>query len=164
MSSSAAVWPPVPLSDDSHDPICEAARQLRQAASVPFYADVADLWAVAFERQIRRALHAFEAHVRQSERADSAVSRVHAARPGFRPSRVRQTEEHAALDTRFQHLRREIECLSTPDVWSMVDLRECALRLERAVRRHHRRLLAVVHGTADRRRPAASLPAGTATS
>lgn len=148
--------------EDGRDAICEAARQLRQAAAVPFYADVADLWAAAFERQVRRALRAFEAHVRESERADSPVVQAHSSRKGSRGALARQVEEHAALAGRFRELRREIEVLSTPDVWSMIDLRECALRLERALKRHHRRLVAVVargaEGAKRERRWAARAP------
>lgn len=145
--TALAARPSVPgrIDAGAGDPIWDACWRLRSAALVPFYADVADIWASRFERHVLHAARSFQSHVEQTSTPDSPLSELHRERPDLRSAIARQVEEHGTLAARFRELLSELQSLSAPDLWSMVDLRECALTLERALLRHHRRLVGVVH-------------------
>jgi hypothetical protein len=132
------------------DPIAEARQQLHAAARLPYASARSREWGRSFGECVRAARQALRRHIARSSEEDSPVSPVERAEPRLHSAMERQRSEHHALALQLDALCDAAASDADVGLWRMVDLGERAMLLERALERHHERLVRLVYEMSNR--------------
>ena len=127
------------------DPLADAREKLRQAARLPFHAAKPHSWQESFRELTADARADIRRHIWLAGLPDSPLNRVEEAEPRLTNQVELQRSEHDLFSDNVDELVAATHDSTSPDIWKMIELGECAILLEMALARHHNRLAQLIY-------------------
>jgi hypothetical protein len=133
-----------------HDAIIDARSFLHRAGRLSYETALAGRWLRAFRQNVLAARRSVVVHILHAERGDSALDRIERDEPRLHDAVRRQLADHDQILRQVHALVETAMAAEDADIWRVVDLSERARLVAKAIDRHWRRYLELIHECENR--------------